>query len=152
MWRCFTTLLFTPLSLRILFEMPFTIDGFKISFLPTLELKSDNNIRKERRELFVFMSMGRKCLWTAKPPRHVSMKPRWNDINTEKPKNSEKILSQCHFIYHKPRMDWPGANSGLRGERPVSNRLSNGTATQEVHWTCSPLPHTNYSLHFILYL
>jgi hypothetical protein len=33
---------------------------------------------------------------------------RWNDTDRGKPKNSEKSLSQCHFIHHKFHMDWPG--------------------------------------------
>jgi hypothetical protein len=43
--------------------------------------------------------------------------------------NSEKNLSQCHFVHHKSRMDltWD-RTPGLRGERPATNRLSHGTA------------------------
>jgi hypothetical protein len=33
---------------------------------------------------------------------------RWNDIDRGKPKYSEKNLSQCHFVHHKPHMDRPG--------------------------------------------
>jgi hypothetical protein len=28
----------------------------------------------------------------------------WDDIDREKPKNSEKNLSQCHFVHHKSQM------------------------------------------------
>jgi hypothetical protein len=30
---------------------------------------------------------------------------RWNGIDRGPPKNSEKNLSQCHFVHHKPHMD-----------------------------------------------
>jgi hypothetical protein len=30
---------------------------------------------------------------------------RWNDIDRGNPKNSEKILSQCHVVHHRSHMD-----------------------------------------------
>jgi hypothetical protein len=30
----------------------------------------------------------------------------------EKTKHPEKNLSQCHFVYHKFDMDWPGIETG----------------------------------------
>jgi hypothetical protein len=37
-------------------------------------------------------------------------------------------LPQCHFIYHKSHMTWPGANPGRRSGKPAINNLSYGTA------------------------
>jgi hypothetical protein len=31
---------------------------------------------------------------------------QWNDIDGEKPKNSEKNLSYCYSVHHKSRVDW----------------------------------------------
>jgi hypothetical protein len=33
------------------------------------------------------------------------MEHRWNEIDRGKPKYSEKNLSQCHIVRHKPHMD-----------------------------------------------
>jgi hypothetical protein len=41
-------------------------------------------------------------------------------IDRGKPKNSEKNMSQCHFVHHKSHMDWLGARtraSSVRGRR-----------------------------------
>jgi hypothetical protein len=37
-------------------------------------------------------------------------------------------LHQCHSVYHKTRMNWPGANPSRRGGKPATNRFSYGTA------------------------
>jgi hypothetical protein len=42
--------------------------------------------------------------------------------------NSDKILFQCHFMYHISHMGLPGMNPVLRGERPATNSFSHGTA------------------------
>jgi hypothetical protein len=34
----------------------------------------------------------------------VDMGQRWNDVDRLKPNDSEKILSQCHFVDHKSHM------------------------------------------------
>jgi hypothetical protein len=54
--------------------------------------------------------------------------PRWNDNDRGKPKNSEKNLSQFHFVHQKSHWIDLGANPGRRGESPATNRLSHGTA------------------------
>jgi hypothetical protein len=49
------------------------------------------------------------------------------------PKNSEKNLSQCHFSATNPTWTDPGADLGLRDERPTINGLSHGTAIFHHH-------------------
>jgi hypothetical protein len=46
---------------------------------------------------------------------------------TGKTEDSEKNLSQCHFVHPKSTWIDPGENPGLRGERPATNDLSHGT-------------------------
>jgi hypothetical protein len=58
----------------------------------------------------------------------VNMEQRWNDNGRGKTEEFGENLSQCHFFHHESHMDSLGANPGLWGEKPVSNRLSYGTA------------------------
>jgi hypothetical protein len=60
------------------------------------------------------------CLWIAAadgPFVHPQViyeygEPRCNNIDGEKPKNSEKNLSHFHFVHHKFHLDWPGSEPG----------------------------------------
>jgi hypothetical protein len=65
--------------------------------------------------LLLFMSMGWDYDSELRPPTGLLFipqmiyeygEPRRNDAEREKPKNSEKRLSQCHFVHHKFHMDW----------------------------------------------
>jgi hypothetical protein len=38
-------------------------------------------------------------------------------------------LPQCHFVYHKSLMTWPGLNPGHCDGKPVTNHLSCDTAS-----------------------
>jgi hypothetical protein len=60
--------------------------------------------------------------------------PRWNDIDSEKPKNSEKGCSSATLSTTNLTYTDPGANPGLRGDRPATNSLTHGTALSD-HWS-----------------
>jgi hypothetical protein len=60
----------------------------------------------------------------------VNMEQGWNDIDSGKPKDSEKTLSQCHLSTAKPTWTALGENPGLRGKKPAAIRLSYSTTNQ----------------------
>jgi hypothetical protein len=41
-------------------------------------------------------------------------------------------LPWCQFVHYKSHMSWPDANPGRRGGKPVTNRLSYGTAISQI--------------------
>jgi hypothetical protein len=54
---------------------------------------------------------------------------RWNEIDKENPKYSEKKnCPSTTLSITNPTWTDPGSNPGLRGESPGTNRLSPGTA------------------------
>jgi hypothetical protein len=63
---------------------------------------------------FMFMLMGRDRVSELRPPKgllfinymiHKCGELRWNYTDKGKPKNSEKIMPQYHFVHHKTHMD-----------------------------------------------
>jgi hypothetical protein len=67
-------------------------------------------------KLLLFMSMGWDYISELRLPSDLlfitkmiyEKEPWWNDIDRGKPNNSEKNLSQRHFVHQKSLMDWPG--------------------------------------------
>jgi hypothetical protein len=69
----------------------------------------------------LFMSMGWECVSELRPTTGLFFIPqmvceygelRWNNTDRENTKNSEKDLSQCHFVLHKSHTDWSGRELG----------------------------------------
>jgi hypothetical protein len=93
----------------------------------------------------------RRCLWTAAiQVIYENGGPRWNDTDR---KNRRTHREPCHsatLSTTNPTWTDPGTNSGLRGERPTTNRLSHGTAKNTSHhrggnWTTNQFSDTYIS-------
>jgi hypothetical protein len=66
--------------------------------------------------------IGTRCEGRVRYPAHnplttgrymkLSVAHWWNDRRSDKPKYSDRILSQCHSVQQKSRSDWPGTEPG----------------------------------------
>jgi len=56
----------------------------------------------------------------------ISMGHWWNNTDAGIPKYSEKNLSQYHFVHNKSHM----TSLDLHGDRPMTNHLSHGMASE----------------------
>jgi hypothetical protein len=56
------------------------------------------------------------------------MEPRWNEIDRENRSTGGKTCPSVTLSTTNPTWNDPGSNSGLRCERPATNRLRHGTA------------------------
>jgi hypothetical protein len=83
-----------------------------------------------------FMSMEWDFVCELRPPAGLLFIPqmildhgelRWNDIDRERPKYSEKSRPRATLSITKFTWTEPGANPGLRCDMPANNCLSHGT-------------------------
>jgi hypothetical protein len=72
----------------------------------------------------------------------VNMEQWWNYIDRGKPKDSEKNLSQCHFVHQKSHFYWPGCEPGPAQWEAGTNRLccssANHIVDSSMMWTVLP--------------
>jgi hypothetical protein len=83
----------------------------------------------------------RGCLLTlayyAFPRRYEFGELQWNDILTgENRTTRKKTCPSATLSTSNPTWIYPGANPGLRGERPATNNLIHGTACRSCYSKC----------------
>jgi hypothetical protein len=51
----------------------------------------------------------------------------WNDTDRQTPQYSDRSLSQCHVVPHKPHRDCPVLKPFIRGDRPATDSVNHGS-------------------------
>jgi hypothetical protein len=94
--------------------------------------------------MYIFMSLGWDYVTELRPPTgpifilqvtYESAEPQWNYTDREKPKNSKRTCPSVTVSATYTTWSQPGANPGLRGKRPATNRLSHRTVFRNVQIT-----------------
>jgi hypothetical protein len=67
----------------------------------------------------------------------INMEQWWNDNETVKSKDFEKILSHIHFVHDKSQTNWPVIDIHLNYTQPFSSYLRE--LTVRVHYETSGL-------------
>jgi hypothetical protein len=106
----------------------------EIMSVPPYLNEKELKVKEHTKHVVVYVDGVRPCLWTVATNGPIVYpqvtydygEPQWNDIDRGKPKNSEKNLSQSHFIHDKSHIDWAGRER--RPDRPAINRLNHDTA------------------------
>jgi len=67
----------------------------------------------------------------------------WNVIDRWRPKHLKRNLCQFYFLYQESRMDSPGIEPCLRGDRPAPLKMKINVSYTKVHFA----PQVVYTLH-----
>jgi hypothetical protein len=93
--------------------MPQEYEKGESTFLFSASQFSKKHYFLEGSQAFHFRPSDNTNIWMK-----ISMEHWWNDSDRGKPENSEKVLSLCQFVHHKPHMDWDTTQaSAVRGRR-----------------------------------
>ena len=82
----------------------------------------------------------------------VKMKIWWNDIDSGKPKYTEKILSQYHFVRQNLIWTRPESNSDLRVWRLVAKRMRRATTLKTEVRPCNLYIYIYIYIYIFIYI
>jgi hypothetical protein len=94
----------------IIYSVPHVIMGILVFTYQSIESVNENTTQTKRDSELKQISR-----WKVKeemPGDIWVWKPRWNDTDRRKTKNSENSLSHFHFVLHKSHSDWPVREPG----------------------------------------